>query len=336
MSLTMLHSALTQEMFDAQLDALTLPNHVPLAVAVSGGADSITLTLLMADWCTRHHHPFTALTVDHGFRSESTHEADTVHTMLTARGIHHTILTNPNAKPESNLMEEARKLRYMLLEDYCSQHNIAHLAVAHHQDDQAETFLMRLMRGSGVDGLRCMQSQKQHGTIILLRPLLKFSALSIRKYLINNNIDWIEDPTNQNMAFGRNRVRSALKNALPPSQQHLVNLRLANTASSMQRAADALQWITEKAYAECVSSTNFTEKTLSIPLWKSFPQEIRLRVLSRVLCELSPQEKPLRLEKLERLETCLLTEEKFRAQLAQCEIILNEKSASIFRQSPKI
>src|SRR5690606_16901854 len=100
-----------------------------------------------------------------------------------------------------NVMEYARELRYQLLTQFCQQHNIHHLAVAHHLDDQAETFLLRLARGSGVDGLAAMSPISSLHGLTLLRPLLNTPKADLVSYLQARNIPWVEDPTNRNPAY---------------------------------------------------------------------------------------------------------------------------------------
>ncbi|HZD25370.1 MAG TPA: tRNA lysidine(34) synthetase TilS, partial [Alphaproteobacteria bacterium] len=132
-----------------------------LAVAVSGGADSLALALLADGWARRRGGVATALTVDHGLRPEAAAEARRVGRWLAARGIPHRILRWRGDKPATAVQAKARAARYALLADWCRRHGVLHLLTAHHRGDQAETVLMRLAHGSGVDGLAGMARQRR-------------------------------------------------------------------------------------------------------------------------------------------------------------------------------
>ena len=124
-----------------------------VAVGVSGGADSLALLLLMDELLRPLGRRVAALTVDHGLRKESRAEAEYVAGVAAARGIEHHILTWQGDKPRSGVEEAARTARYALLCSWCHEHGVETLCMAHHQQDQAETFLIRLQRGSGLTGL---------------------------------------------------------------------------------------------------------------------------------------------------------------------------------------
>lgn len=181
-----------------------------LAVAASGGADSMALTLLADDWARRQDGAVIALTVDHGLRRGSAAEAKQVHDWLSARGIPHHILTWQGPAPERNLQAQARALRYELLTRYCREHGILHLLTAHHREDQAETVLLRLSQGSGPDGLAGMGGCTERHGVRILRPLLTVSRQDLRKFLNNEGQAWIEDPSNDNDAFARTKIRRIL------------------------------------------------------------------------------------------------------------------------------
>ena len=153
-------SPLTSDEFHNLMVALNMGDIKHIAVAVSGGGDSMALCLLLKEWCTTQGVNLTALTVDHGLRVDSRTEAEQVSRWMMEASISHHILSWAGEKPTTNIQDEARKARYQLMGKWCAQNNIAHLCLAHHQDDQAETFLLRLFRGSGVDGL-CAMEKKQ-------------------------------------------------------------------------------------------------------------------------------------------------------------------------------
>lgn len=145
-----------------------------LALAVSGGSDSMALALLASAWAEAKGGEATALIVDHGLRRGSAAEAGRVRAWLRARGIGCRILRWRGAKPAANLQAAARAARYALLTGWCRKAGILHLLLAHQQDDQAETLLLRLGRGSGLDGLAAMAPLASGADLRLLRPLLDF------------------------------------------------------------------------------------------------------------------------------------------------------------------
>lgn len=183
-----------------------------LAVAVSGGADSLALALLAADWARDSGGEVTALTVDHGLRAEAAAEARQVGVWLGARGIRHRILRWPAgpAAPRRGLQARARQARYALLEDWCARHGVLHLLTAHQRDDQAETFLLRLGQGSGLMGLAAMPPGRELRALRLLRPLLGQSRAALEDYLRDAGQDWVRDPSNRDLAYARVRLRGLM------------------------------------------------------------------------------------------------------------------------------
>lgn len=181
-----------------------------LAIAISGGPDSLSLCLLLNQWAAKNGGKLIALTVDHLLRKESTTEALKVNQWLTARGIEHHILPWTGNKPTTDIQNQARTARYHLLEQWCAQHHILHLFLAHHADDQEETILQRLLHGSGPLGLQGMKECTYHSFGRILRPLLAFSKQELVNYLEQENQDYFLDPSNQNPQFERVKARSFL------------------------------------------------------------------------------------------------------------------------------
>jgi tRNA(Ile)-lysidine synthase len=196
----------------AALMALLEPfEHRPrIAVAVSGGADSMALTLLAQAWVGERQGELLALTVDHGLREGSAEEAAQVGRWLAARGIVHRVLAWHGAKPANGVQEAARTARYALLLGHCREQGILHLLVAHHLNDQAETVLMRVAKQSGPDGLAAMAPIVPTRSARLLRPLLAVPRARLEATLKALDQPWIEDPTNRNPAFHRARLRQSM------------------------------------------------------------------------------------------------------------------------------
>lgn len=184
-----------------------------LAIAVSGGADSMALALLAHDWANARRGRILALTVDHGLRAESRAEARAVARWMKARGIAHRILPWRGAKPGSGLQAAAREARYHLLGEACRAAGALHVLLAHTCDDQAETVLLRLAAGSGPHGLAAMPIVQERADYRLLRPLLSVARAQLRMTLQRLGQPWIEDPSNRDERFARVRVRRALSAA---------------------------------------------------------------------------------------------------------------------------
>lgn len=288
----------------------------PVAVAVSGGADSMALTLLAAGWGQA-----VALTVDHGLRPASADEARQVAGWLQARGIDHHTLTWRGDKPASGVQAAARQARYGALEGWCRDHGVGTLLLAHHRQDQAETFLLRLLRGSGVDGLAAMAAVGPpitgHDRPRLVRPLLDVSKARLRATLEAAGQPWLEDPSNQDTAFDRVRVRRLL--ADPPLEGLTVD-RLADTARRLRRARLALEQATEALLDRAATPDPSGFCLLDTAALAAAPGEIALRALSRVLTTVGGRLYPPRLEPLERLWGQMRQDGFAGATLAGCQL----------------
>ncbi|MDR1425999.1 MAG: tRNA lysidine(34) synthetase TilS [Rickettsiales bacterium] len=177
------------------------------AVALSGGCDSLCLALVAKRWADRNKAGVVALTVDHGLREESSEEAFYVHGLCKKYDIDHRILVWAGGKPGSNVESSAREARYGLMSKFCTENSIDHLLVAHHREDQAETFFLRLFRGSGIDGLSSMKKITKLFGIEIIRPFLDIHRSLLKKYLRDIGAVWVEDPSNNDQRFLRNKIR---------------------------------------------------------------------------------------------------------------------------------
>lgn len=209
------------------------PKH--LGVAVSGGGDSMALLDAM-----RHHgaelgFPVSSVTVDHGLRSEAKDEAAAVAAFCEARGIAHTTLRWTWGQT-GNLQAAARDARYRLMAEWARETGVDWIALGHTRDDQAETFLMRLSRQAGLDGLAEMERRfERHGTR-WIRPLLSMGRNDLRDYLRALDITWSEDPSNEDLRYERVRARAVLA-ALEPLGIAAGTLSLTSHHLAMARSA---------------------------------------------------------------------------------------------------
>ena len=178
-----------------------------IAVAVSGGPDSMALAILADRWARRRGGQAWALTVDHRLRPESAAEARMVSDWLAARAIAHEVLVWAAEKPASGIQEAARAARYRLLAGWCRARGCLHLLTAHHREDQAETHLIRRRAGSGSDGLAGMSTVRELPGLRLVRPLLHVPKARLAALLAAERQPFLSDPSNQNPAFERSRLR---------------------------------------------------------------------------------------------------------------------------------
>lgn len=181
-----------------------------IGVAVSGGSDSMATLALLAKF-----HAVEAVTVDHGLRPEAADEAAFVARFCATHDIPHTTLRWDGPEPSGNLMDQARRARLRLIGDWARARGIASVALGHTSDDQAETFLMRLSREAGLEGLAGMRARFEAEGILWVRPFLMQSRAELRGYLTRHGIGWVEDPSNSNARFDRVKARNALA-ALKP------------------------------------------------------------------------------------------------------------------------
>lgn len=266
-----------------------------VAVALSGGADSMALMLLADGWARRQGGGAIGLTVDHRLRPESADEARLVGAWLAALDIPHRILVWPGEKPQAGLQAAARTERYRLLEEECQAAGVLHLLLAHHAGDQAETLALRLEAGSGPSGLAGMAAIVERPGCRLLRPLLAFNRLELRRYLQVRRQDWIEDPSNRDPRFARVRVRQAL--AQDPARQAAL---LAAAAGYGQQRHDRDRAVA-RLLARAVLAQGDRDITLDRVLLTAAPVDIGRQALVRCLMHVGGQPYVPRQARLERL-----------------------------------
>lgn len=201
-----------QKAFSKIMDKLGPYENKPhLAIAVSGGSDSMCLAILAKEWANSKGGKVSALIVDHGLRKSSKKECAKTKKELENRKIITRCFKWKLSKiPKNAVQEKAREFRYNIFEEWCFKKKIKNLLVAHHFEDQKETFIMRLNNNSDIYGLACMPKVLLKKEIRILRPMLDFNKKEIIKYLKQNKISWIEDKTNSSSIYYRNRVRKVL------------------------------------------------------------------------------------------------------------------------------
>jgi tRNA(Ile)-lysidine synthase len=273
---------------------------------VSGGGDSVALMHLAAGWLSSNPTALAhgnVLTVDHGLRPGSAREAAATATWARSLGFIAHTLTWHGPKPRSNVEDSARNARYRLIGDWALANGVATVLLAHTRDDQAETFLLRLGRGSGVDGLSAMRARAPfplpgYDGLALVRPLLDIGRGELRADLASRGASWLEDPMNEDARFARVRIRELLP-ALEDAGVSTV--RIAQAVAHLARAREALDAQTARFLARHAHFSPGGRAFLDVSALRAEPREIGLRALSAVLLRVGGQTYRPRFERLEHL-----------------------------------
>ncbi|MBN2905149.1 MAG: tRNA lysidine(34) synthetase TilS [Rhodobacteraceae bacterium] len=297
----------------------------PLAVAVSGGGDSVTLLLALAARAAQGGAVPHAVTVDHGLRPAAADEAAFVAALCDRLGVTHATLQWRGWDRRGNLQDAARRARQGLIADWARAQGIDRVALGHTRDDQAETVLMRLGRGAGVDGLSAMAPMRSAQGVMWLRPLLDIPRADLRSYLRARGQDWIEDPSNEDSRYARVQARAALSLLDPLG---VTTRGLAETARRLASARAALAACTAETAARIVT-VDRGDVLVSRAGLAAAPDEIARRLVNAALCWVSSAQYPPRAEALAEtltalsrarratLHGCLITREAGRLRIAR-------------------
>lgn len=301
-----------------------------IAVAVSGGADSMALALLAGRWARDRGGMATAATVDHGLRPESAEEARTVAAWCRELGLAHVTLAWTGAKPGSGIQSAARAARYDHLGAWCRDNRVLHLLTAHHLEDQAETVLLRLGRESGPEGLAAMPATAEQPHFRLLRPLLDTPRAALEAVLADANQTWLDDPSNLDPAHTRTRLRAFARRLAEAGVQP------KDLAAQARRTGEARATSDDAVAAFLASAAEIHAEgwcTLDpIELAKMDPAVTR-RALARVIVTIGGRAYPPRGAKLDRVWTELTSGTLTAARtIGGCRIVPWRKTLLICRE----
>jgi len=313
-----------------------------LILAVSGGPDSTALMLLAARWTKRLKRApkLLAVTVDHGLRPEAAREAAMVKRLARRLGVPHRTLHWRGGKPRAGLQEAARRARYELLAQAAADAGFAHIVTAHTLDDQAETVLFRLARGSGIYGLAGMARAAplpvgEARAIFLIRPLLHLPKARLIATLKAARVPYAEDPSNLDPRFARARLRETLMPAL--AREGLDARGLARLAARLRRAEQAIAVAVDAARA-ALSPPPWPARgpvTFATAAFAGLPAEVALRLLGEAIAH-AGDEGPVELAKLESLyEALAQARARLRQTLAGALITLNSERLTVERAPPR-
>lgn len=315
-----------QKLLETLKTEIANANATRIGVAVSGGGDSIALLLLMAGLSSETNITVEAITVDHGLREGSAEEAEFVQQTCKGLSVPHAIARWGAWNKAGNLQAAAREARYRLIAEWAQRRELDVVCIGHTQDDVAETFLMRLGRESGVDGLARMQSGFERNGVQFLRPLLDVSRDDLREFLKGRDQTWREDPSNENDAFGRVRARRALKVL---DDIGLSASALAQVAGNMSDAKATLQEATAQ-FAGSAVIEDAGDLLIDPAKFRHETVELRRRLLSAMLVWMVPSDYPPRRSALAELDAAILDERTF--SIGGCLVFSKAKEIRVSRE----
>jgi tRNA(Ile)-lysidine synthase len=300
------------------------------AIAVSGGSDSLALSVLAKLYSLENDNAFVSLIIDHKLRKESAEEARVTYKNLTQNKIKAKILTYQGEKFSSNIQKKARDLRYDLFHKYCAKNKIKFLILAHHQDDLIENFYIRLIRGSGIKGLTSLQNIFEYSkNFYLLRPLLNFNKQELLSVTKKSYSSWIEDPSNKNDKFLRVRIR---KMQTKLQKEGFNPKRIIKTIDNLNTAKDSLDFYIFKSEKKYLNFYKEGYATLKSSIFNNEAQEVIFRVIIKAIHFVSGEYYPPRSDSLKGLMKNLLAKSFKSSTLGGCLIEKNKNIISFYRE----
>jgi len=279
-----------------------------LAVAVSGGADSMALAHLVGQWSKGTIHN---LTVDHGLRPEAADEVRLVERFARSINAKCKKFKWLGDKSQNSIQESAREARYKMMAEYCRKQKLRYLLTAHHADDQMETILFRLAKGSGLDGLRGIAEKSAYDkNLNLLRPLLHVTHEECVATCGAAQIEWAEDPSNQSAKYMRGRMRAS-KAALV--EEGLTAGRIGTLSRRIDRVLSFVEQVVEEQEKNLTVTKESKRIVFSLSGFLTSPEEVMVRLLQRAIISIGTSKTyGPRLEDVERLAGRMAGSDSFR------------------------
>lgn len=300
-------------------------------LAVSGGPDSMALMAMFAVWHqTRNdRRPVLVLTVDHGLRPEAADECALVADTAAELGLQCRVLNWRPAAGTPVSQANAREGRYRLMARTMEREGLTHLLVAHHRDDQAETVLMRLFNGSGLDGLAGMARENVREGVAIVRPLLGLSRSDLRTWAKETRIPFADDPSNTDPQYERARLRRLMPQLAEAGGTPESIVRFSRRA---ERARDALEQVAAGMFDEAASVDDFGVCRLSLPALAAHHPELRWRIIRQAMAAVRGRTE-YRLERLERVEAALFDEGVGGLTLSGCRFARKDDVVTVVREA---
>jgi tRNA(Ile)-lysidine synthase len=321
---------INQIYFQFRENILPLIGKEKFAIAVSGGSDSLALSILAKLYSLEQCSDFATLIIDHRLRKESAHEAKQTYKNLKKNNIKAEILTYRGSKFTSNIQKKARDLRYDLFQKYCKKNKIRFLILAHHQDDLIENFYIRLIRGSGIKGLTSLQNVSElNKDFYILRPLLHFKKEELLNLTKKIYSTWIEDPSNLNEKFLRVRIRK-MQSKL--QKEGFDPKRVLKTIENLNTAKNSLDFYISKSEKKYLIFYKEGYATLKSTIFKNEAPEVIFRVIIKAIHFVSGEYYPPRSDSLKILIKNFLSKKFKSSTLGGCLIEKNSNTISFFRE----
>jgi len=309
--------------------------HLPaVGLAVSGGGDSLGLMLLVREWLDQRDEAprVHVYTLDHGLRRESASEAEFVRGSADVLGFPATVLQWKGPKPSSGIQAAARRQRYRLIGKAMSHHEVPVLMTAHHREDQAETVMMRLAHGSGIEGLAGMTRWSRIEGVRVHRPLLDFPRDGLRDAVARTRMTPAEDPSNNDPAYERVRWRQIMPIL---DDLGLDSSCIGRFARRLERAEKALDAAAARAALDNLQLDGFGIVSIERAALSRLEDEIRLRIIAQMV-QLATGRPPPRLHQLETLTEVVTDPEFAGLSVAGCALRLHENRLVVFREAARI
>ncbi len=302
-----------------------------IGIAVSGGADSLALMLLAHRWASTTGRPrLVVYSVDHRLRPEAAAEVSMVLDVARRLGLDSRGIAWTTTKPDSGLQEAARSARYRLIAEAMAEDGVGMLLTAHHRSDQAETVLMRLAHGSGIEGLKGMTALSQVEGVRVFRPFLDVDRGALRRVVTDAGITPAEDPSNIDSSYERVRWRQLMPQL---SELGLDADTLTAFAERMAETDKVVAQLAEAAFSELVQLDGFGAARIEHPGFVALGSAVGTRVLGRVLNIVGGRQKPRVLGPVERLRTQIAERSLPRAAtLCGCVVRLKDETVAIARE----
>lgn len=302
-----------------------------VAIAVSGGVDSMCLAFLLNKICKRNNIFLIAITVDHKLRKDSTFEANEVAKYLKNQHINHVVLTWQHEAIKSDIQNKARQARYKLICDYCKDHNIENLFVAHTYDDQAETVLLRILRGSGIDGISGIEFKIKINEINIMRPFLQFRKSQILSFMKSQNLLWFEDESNKNIKFDRVKVRNLISEY---DKDFKFTQRLNLLADNAKRARNFFESHVKEVFKKHCTIGDLGFVSISKINFIDQHEEVRFRLINYIIKYVNNDfdQYPIRLEKLKHISRNLNNIDQQKFTISGCIILLNQGTIYFYKE----
>lgn len=301
-----------------------------IAIAVSGGSDSVALLYLANIWAKKNNIELFVLSVDHNLRDQSKQEIEYIQNTANDLGLKFYSLSFDHQNNFSNLQERARKGRYDLMTLLCQKLDILVLLTAHHEDDYIENFCLRLERKSGVFGLSS-SSVNWHNNTQIIRPLFNIPKSELVDYLVTNNIKWFEDQSNLSTKYRRNAVRQKLSKQEVYIKDDIITEQIKVNELVENKFKPELI----SAIAESIKISEYGFAFLDLIKFSGFSQEVRVQLINFLLIIISGQQRSARFYSVEPILKLIRQNLDFKNTLHGCVIKRMQNKLLIYREFGK-